>query len=110
MILAEELGQEVGAAAMGEAIGLPGDEHIGDGVENAEAAPGDQDRARVTLFRYRIDNAAEQNGLDDGYGGENDVCEHNKGDTQPIGRKIFQGLEIYLYQGQSRLPQMSAQW
>ncbi len=62
-----------GKLAMGQSIGLACDKHIGDRVEHAEAAPGDQDSRGVPLLRNRIDDATEKNGLQDRNHSQDDV-------------------------------------
>jgi hypothetical protein len=73
-------------------------------VEYTEAAPGDQDSRGVALFRDRIDDATEKNGLQDRNDSENDVRGDDEGNSQLVTCKVFQGFEIDLEQGQLGLP------
>lgn len=81
---------------MGQAVCLSGDEDIGNGVKDAEAAPSNQDAGRITLFRNGIDDAAEQDGLKDRDDCKNHVGGNHEGYSQPVACKVFQGLEIDL--------------
>ncbi len=97
---AKGFGQKIGAPAMGQPVGLPRHQHEGDRVEHAEATPGDQHGLGIALLGDRIDDAAEEDRLDDGDHRQNDVGDHHQGHPEAVGSQIFEGLYIDLKQGQ----------
>ncbi|MCY1304454.1 hypothetical protein D9M70_542100 [compost metagenome] len=90
--------QERGAAAMGQPVRLAGNEHEGDGVEDAEASPHQKHRRDLALRRDGVDDAPEQDRFGNRDGCQNDVGEDDRRDTKLVNRKILERSCIHLEQ------------
>ena len=94
--------QQARTAAVGQPVGLTGDEHKGDGVEEAETGPHQQHGRYFTVAGNGIDDAAEQDWLGDGDDGKHDVGDNDHTHTKLVCAKITEGPGIDLKQRHER--------
>jgi hypothetical protein len=101
---AEGFRQQARAAPMGQPVRLAGDEHIGYGVEQAEARPHQQHGRDVALGGNGIDDATEQDRFGNGDHRKHDVGGNHGPDAHLVGAEIAEGPSVDLKQRHEMRP------